>query len=142
LLVFGTIALAEDISLAEIGRINKFAMVGTGFAGDPVSGMHTFQKIVKRKDALEQFIKLYVRGNNEAKAYAVVGFYYLDPILYEHIKSIYGDSTLWLRTVEGCDDSGEPLSTFFERVERGAYDGCVPAEKDKRKAEQEDRAGR
>lgn len=113
---------------ARVQKIDTFSMTGCGFGGMATEGKVLFDQIARRPDALEQFVTLYgfARGHNEAQAYALVGFYYLDPPLYAHIKGNYQLETITLKTCSGCMQGQETLGSVVRDLEAGAFNPLVP----------------
>ena len=116
------------MSVNYIPAITSFSFGGEGFSGRISEGEILFKRIANQSNALEQFVLLYSfgEGNNQAQMYAMVGFYYLDKTLYNHIKTTYSNASISVTNVEGCIVLSMDLQALLQRVESGAYDNYVP----------------
>jgi len=118
----------NQVSTANVSYIDVFSFGGVGFGGMPCEGEKLFNKISTRRDALEQFVNLYglAQGNDQAKMYAMVGFYYLNRSLYNHIKANYKNQKIMIKTANGCLYEAEYLSEILKQLESGYFQEQVP----------------
>ena len=112
----------------SISRIDIFAFGGVGFRAATCEGETLFKKISPRRNALEQFVNLYglAQENDEAKMYAMVGFYYLNRPLYNHIKTNYKTTDILIATASGCLYCDESLACLLKQLESGDFETYVP----------------
>jgi hypothetical protein len=75
--------------------------------------------ILADHQAPDVFDTLYERGNNQAKAYALLGLYLVNPGRFREIYTSLPTSNEELHLMEGCIMSYEKLSTVAKRINAG-----------------------
>ena len=118
--IFAGIARADE--LTEFAKIEHFSGGPPGFGGEISRGEILFIKLYQKKTNLEEFIKLYGIGNNQAKMYSLVAFRKLSPDVYAHLKNNYAEVDVFVDTMFYCDGGADKLSVLIKRLEFGAYD--------------------
>ncbi len=61
----------KNIDISEIYKVQFFAMGGVGFSGEQTLGEKIFSLIISQDNNLKTFHKVYIKGNNNAKVYAI-----------------------------------------------------------------------
>jgi hypothetical protein len=123
-LLFVRIAYAGDSVdpvLERLGKVDRFAFGGVGFAGVMSSGEKDYRVILSRPSALLDFEKLFSAGNAQGKSYALMGIRTLDPARFRQISRLLRDSTEEVVTQSGCIVYHESLGTVLKRIDAGAY---------------------
>ncbi len=110
-----------DAAFERITKADLFAFGGGGFAGQISQGEKDFVTILSRPSAMEDFERVFVAGNLQAKAYALVGIRGLNEDRFrELLRSLRGSQDRVL-TARGCIISREPMSTVVRSIEAGSY---------------------
>jgi hypothetical protein len=112
-----------DAVVSHLSKVDVFAFGGVGYAGVTSQGELDFRAIVSQPIpvALAAFEMLYVTGNPQAKAYAIVGFKKLDPNRYRELLSFTKDSADQVAVMRGCIINREALAKVVQEIEKGEF---------------------
>ena len=77
--------------------------------------------IVADNHAPEVFSNLYERGNNQAKAYALIGLYMVNTSRFREIYDSLSTSNEEFLLMEGCIISKEKLSVIGKHIDSGRF---------------------
>jgi hypothetical protein len=123
LVIASTVQAGEsvDLSLARLAKINIFAFGGTGYAGEISQGEKDFRVVLSNPSANDNFEKLYVSGNPQAKCYALVGIRLLNPERFQTLSSQLLSDKTEVITQEGCTVFHESMSSVVKRIGEGDF---------------------
>ena len=76
---------------------------------------------------MELLLEMYVRGNNEAKAYAMVAFYYMAPSLYDKLLELHKKKKTLVSCQSGCLRSRRSFAKLHNWIQMGHYGQGIPA---------------
>jgi hypothetical protein len=110
-----------DATLVRLVKVERFAFGPTGYAGVTSAGEKDFRTVLGRSSAVTDFEKLFAEGNMQAKSYALVGIYKLNPTRFKELACPLRDSKENVTTMEGCIISDEPLTYILKQIESGKY---------------------
>ena len=110
-----------DAATARLANAHIFAIGGVGFAGVTSEEEKDFRLILANHQAENIFGTLYQRGNNQAKAYALLGLYILGSARYRDIYASLSTSKEKLHLMEGCIASNEQLDVMAKRIDVGEF---------------------
>jgi hypothetical protein len=110
-----------EAASARLAKAHIFAIGGVGFAGMTSDEEKDFRLILADSSASKVFVTLYERGNNQAKAYALLGLYTVDPDRFHEIFPSATASNEELHQMQGCIMSNEKLSILAKRIGDGAF---------------------
>jgi hypothetical protein len=112
-----------DTVLLRLLKVQQFAFGPTGYAGKTSVGEKDFKTILARSSALTDFEKLFSQGNIQAKAYALVGIYKLNPTRFTELARPLRDSIEDVRVMNGCIILSEPFAQILNQIESGRVAG-------------------
>jgi hypothetical protein len=113
---------ATQAAVERLARIQLFAMGGVGFAGQTSDGEKDFRLILQNHpQAAAVFNDLYVHGNNEAKAYALLGLYRLNPARFREIYATLPKSKDELQMMQGCILFKQKLVVVAKQINEGGF---------------------
>ena len=110
-----------DTTLERLAKIDRFAFGGIGYAGITSQGEKDYKIILSRQSALDDFEKLLVIGNPQAKCYALVGIGALNPKRFQELSPSFRSSKDEVVTQSGCLEWRESFSKVLKRIEAGEY---------------------
>lgn len=110
-----------DAAAARLAKAHIFAIGGVGFAGVTSEEEKDFRLILADHQAEKVFGGLYQRGNNQAKAYALLGLYLLGSDRYRDIYISLSTSNEELHLMQGCILSNEKLNVVAKRIDVGEF---------------------
>ena len=119
-------ARRPDSVLPDSLDLPCFAFGAVYVHGTTSQGELLFKKVIARDDAIELFLEMYVRGNNQAKAYAMVAFYYMAPSLYDNLRELHKKRKTLVTCQSGCLRSTKSLAKLHNWIEMGRYGQEVP----------------
>lgn len=101
----------------EKSPVRIFAFGGVGFAGITNEGEYRFSEAVRSEHPKDAFHEWYKKGNNEEKAYCMVGFYYFDREHYYELKKQYQGKGVSIHTMSGCLAETITLDRLITQIE-------------------------
>jgi hypothetical protein len=127
----GTVAFSQDatsVTLDRLANIKVFAFGRVGFVGVISKGELDFWVIMSlpQKDALADLEELYVKGNPQAKSYALAGIRKLDKKRFNELLSSAESSDLQVATQRGCIIWRRPLRKIAMALNSGEFDAQLP----------------
>jgi len=129
LLLFASVALAQDAVSASVKSISKtgvFAFGGVGFAGVTSQGEKDFRVIFDQPPdaALQSFESIYTTGNPEAKSYALAAIHKLDEQRFSDLlASLKGSEPVM--TMRGCIMEKQTLAEVAKEIQAGQFDSWI-----------------
>ena len=108
-------------ALIRLVAVDRFAFGGIGFSGILSEGEADYQTILARPSALAEFETIYLVGNPQAVAYALVGIYRLAPDRYRELAQPLRNSKERVLTQRGCLMTVEPLAAIIRHIDSGLY---------------------
>ncbi len=126
LLTVGNSLSAEPLlrtraTVQHLAKVHQFAIGGVGFAGQTSEGEKQFRLILQDAEAAAAFDDLYAHGNNEAKAYALLGLHQLNPARFQEIYASLSNSGEELETMQGCIISKAKLKEVARQISEGGF---------------------
>jgi hypothetical protein len=129
LLLIGAVGRADESEVAakRLASVGSFAFGGVGFAGVTSAGEKDFRLVLSQTSpiALESFEKLYVHGNAQAKAYALVGVRKLNSKRYKELLGTAATSVDKVEVMRGCILTRESLKDIARQIDAGGFDSWV-----------------
>jgi hypothetical protein len=127
-----TVAVLVAVSIAQAGesldstfnrlaKVDRFAFGPTGYAGVISQGEKDYKSVLSRSSAREDFEKLYLVGNPQAKCYALVGIRKLNPSRFKELSDSLRRSRDDVVTESGCIVDHETFAAVLKRIEAGRY---------------------
>jgi len=110
-----------EAAAARLAKAHIFAIGGVGFAGTTSDEEKDFRLIVGDDHASDVFGTLYESGNNQAKAYALLGLYLVNAGRFRDIYDSLSTSKEELLLMRGCIVSKEKLSVIAKRIDNGQF---------------------
>jgi hypothetical protein len=107
---------ATDPTLDRLAKVDIFAFGGIGYAGMISRGERDYRVIFSRTSAEADFERLFVVGNAQAKAYALVGIRALDQKRFTQISQPLRDSTEEVITESGCIVEHQPFGGLLKLI--------------------------
>jgi hypothetical protein len=108
-----------EAAATRLAKAHIFAIGGVGFAGTTSDEEKDFRLIVADDHAPDVFANLYERGNNQAKAYALLGLYLVNTDRFRKIYDSLPVSNEELLQMKGCIISKERLSVIAKGIDSG-----------------------
>jgi hypothetical protein len=129
LIVFGvvlcaTVTLARegtDPTFDRLAKVDIFAFGGIGYAGMTSPGEKDYRLIFSRTSAEADFERLFLVGNAQARAYALVGLRTLDQKRFTQISQSHRDSPVEVITENGCIVEHQSLGALLKRIASGEF---------------------
>jgi hypothetical protein len=110
-----------ESAIARLSNVHTFAIGGVGFAGTTSEGEKNFLIIAADPRAMEDFENLYRHGNAQARAYALLGIYTIDPARFHALSAPLSTSQEKIATMRGCIMSTQPLNAVVKEIGDGAF---------------------
>lgn len=110
-------------ALIDLAAAPRFAFGGIGFAGLTSDGETAYQTIMSRPSALAEFETLFLVGNPQGKAYALVGIRALNPARYRDLAQPLRGSRERVLTQQGCLVQIESLGAILDHIDGNRYIG-------------------
>jgi hypothetical protein len=123
-LTFAGLAYAKEPSneaLIRLVAVDRFAFGGIGLAGWRLPGEADYQIIFSRPSALAEFETIYLVGNPQALAYALVGIRHLNLDRYRELAQPLRNSRQRVLTQRGCIVYSESLGAIIQHIDAGLY---------------------
>ena len=114
------------VTASEAMALKEFSLGPVGYERVTGEGELLFRTLVTQPNNLEQFVHLYSLGNYEAKAYAMVAFYYLDPVLYRHLKSRHHGTGTIVQRYACCEKYPQSFDDILGEIEKGVFREYLP----------------
>jgi len=108
-------------ALIRLVTVDRFAFGGIGFSGLKSAGQADYETILSRPSGLAEFETIYLVGNPQAVAYALVGIHRLKWDRYLELAESLRDSKELVLTQRGCLVSVEPLAAIIRHIDSGLY---------------------
>ncbi len=105
--------------------IDVFAFGGIGIGGQTSNGELQFREIYTSDAPLAGFDRWAANGTPAQRAYALVGFYTLDPVRYQMLKDSVQNTTDTFATMRGCIVMPLTYAALISQIEKGRYDSYV-----------------
>ncbi|HEY8996264.1 MAG TPA: hypothetical protein VIM60_00115 [Edaphobacter sp.] len=126
LLAIGNSLAAEPlvrtrVTVQHLAKVHQFAIGGVGFAGQTSPGEKDFRVILQDAEAAAAFDDLFAHGNNEAKAYALLGLHQLNPSRFQELYASLSNSGEELETMQGCIISKAKLKEVARQISEGGF---------------------
>ena len=115
-----------EAAAARLAKAHIFAIGGVGFAGTISDEEKDFRLILTDNSAENVFGTLYERGNNQAKAYALLGLSMVNTFRFQNIYPSAVASNEELHSMQGCVMFNEKLSTIAKRISAGVFSNRAP----------------
>ncbi len=112
---------AADPTLERLSKVDIFAFGRIGYAGTIPRGERDYRLIFSRTSAEADFERLFVVGNAQAKAYALVGIRALDQRRFTLISQSLRDSTTEVITESGCIVEDPPFGALLKHIAAGEF---------------------
>ena len=112
---------SAETALDRLAKVGQFAFGGTGYAGVISQGEKDYKVVMSRPSAESDFERLLLVGNQQAKAYALVGIRTLDPARFKQLSASLANSKEEVVTQQGCIVDHEAPSTVLTRIASGRY---------------------
>lgn len=119
-----TVALAgeaTDPTFDRLAKVDIFAFGGIGYAGMTSPGEKDYRLIFSRTSAEADFERLFLVGNAQARAYALVGLRALDQKRFTQISQSLRDSPVEVITESGCIVEHQSLGALLKRIASGEF---------------------
>ena len=104
-------------ALIRLVSVDRFAFGGIGFTGLESQGEADYDAILSRPSALAEFETIYLVGNSQAKAYALVGLHQLNLDRYRELAEPLRHSTELVLRQRGCLVWGETMAAVIRQID-------------------------
>ena len=111
-------------SSESITQVGFFAFGGVGFTGRMSSGEQAYRAIRSAPDAKAKFEELLQTGNPQARCYALVGLWKIDPRRFREEAEKLRNSSQPVHTMRGCVAHTQKMSELVAEIESGAYNSA------------------
>jgi len=101
--------------------VDRFAFGGIGYSQLQSAGEAAYEAIFSRPSALAEFETIYLVGNPETKAYALLGIHDLSFDRYLELARPLRNSHERVLTQSGCLVSVESMDTIIRHIDSGLY---------------------
>jgi ADP-heptose:LPS heptosyltransferase len=122
-----TIAVAQttgpfEAAFNRLAKVEHFAFGLIGYAPQISQGQKDYELILSRPSALAGFERLYIAGNPEARAYALVGIRKINPERFKQLAQPLRNSQEKVVTMSGCLIRNDTFAGVIRNIESGNYD--------------------
>jgi len=119
--LFAQVLVSSGPASSRLSRVSIFAIGGVGFAGATSAGEKDFRVLMIDPQAEQAFEDLYVHGNNQAKAYALLGLHTLRPQRFHEIYDKLSTTGEEVSVMQGCIASKRKLKTIAQEIDGGSF---------------------
>ena len=110
----------DDLALQRLATADVFAFGPVGWASAISQGETDYRLILARTSAKADFELLFMRGNIQAKSYALVAIHKLDPKRFTELALPLHDAKTEVRTMSGgCIINRQTIASVIARIETG-----------------------
>lgn len=110
-----------ESAIHRLSTVPIFAIGGVGFAGSTSQGEKDFLVVLGDTHAMQNFEDLYQHGNAQARAYALLGIYSIDPAQFHALSSPMSKSTEKVKTMSGCIMSTKTFGAIVREIGAGGF---------------------
>lgn len=110
----------SDNPVVDLMKVSTFAFGGVGYSGQISRGEMLFMEVWNRENRSELFRNIYKDGNNQAKAYALVGLYYCEKPEFDRIaKQVESEKAKEVECMGGCIVYRSDLKEIIKSMKSG-----------------------
>ncbi len=131
-LLIGTVLRADtppDPVLDRLVSVEYFAFGPTGRGGVTTQGENDYKVVLERKTALQDFERLYSKGNLQGQCYALVGIRSLHLPRFAELSRTLANSKAEVVVRSGCSQMRIRLNLIVTWIAEGRYSQPLKKEK-------------